>query len=199
MNTGNINTGALIAIIVIAVLVILILSIICWWIKTSNKFKKMKVKIDESASGIDIALTKRYDKLTKQLNVVKGYTKYEKEAFVEVTAMRTGATNGSSTEDIKRMTEANAQMDQLAKQINLQVEKYPELKANSIFSQLQADITEAEEHLQASRRLYNSNVSRYNQSIIVFPGSLVAKSMHLTKVDFFQAEEQKRSDVEMTF
>ena len=111
--------------------------------------------------------------------------------------MRTGTTTNSSADDIKRMAEANAQMDQLAKQINLQVEKYPELKANSIFSQLQADITEAEEHLQASRRLFN--VSRYNQSIIVFPGSIVANAMHLTKADFFQAEDQKRSDVEMNF
>ena len=88
--------------------------------------------------------------------------------------MRTGTTTNSSADDIKRMAEANAQMDQLAKQINLQVEKYPELKANS-------------------------NVSRYNQSIIVFPGSIVANAMHLTKADFFQAEDQKRSDVEMNF
>ena len=186
------NVGLIIGIVVAIVVVIIVIGVICWWISTSNKFKKMKVKIDESASGIDIALT-------KQLNVVKGYAKYEKEAFVEVTAMRTGTTTNSSADDIKRMAEANAQMDQLAKQINLQVEKYPELKANSIFSQLQADITEAEEHLQASRRLFNSNVSRYNQSIIVFPGSIVANAMHLTKADFFQAEDQKRSDVEMNF
>ena len=136
------NVGLIIGIVVAIVVVIIAISVICWWISTSNKFKKMKVKIDESASGIDIALTKRFDKLTKQLNVVKGYAKYEKEAFVEVTAMRTGTTTNSSADDIKRMAEANAQMDQLAKQINLQVEKYPELKANSIFSQLQADITE---------------------------------------------------------
>lgn len=193
------NVGLIIGIVVAIVVVIIVIGVICWWISTSNEFKKMKVKIDESASGIDIALTKRFDKLTKQLNVVKGYAKYEKEAFVEVTAMRTGTTTNSSADDIKRMAEANAQMDQLAKQINLQVEKYPELKANSIFSQLQADITEAEEHLQASRRLFNSNVSRYNQSIIVFPGSIVANAMHLTKADFFQAEDQKRSDVEMNF
>lgn len=193
------NVGLIIGIVVAIVVVIIAISVICWWISTSNKFKKMKVKIDESASGIDIALTKRFDKLTKQLNVVKGYAKYEKEAFVEVTAMRTGTTTNYSSDDIKRMAEANAQMDQLAKQINLQVEKYPELKANSIFSQLQADITEAEEHLQAARRLFNSNVSRYNQSIIVFPGSIVANAMHLTKADFFQAEDQKRSDVEMNF
>ena len=130
------NVGLIIGIVVAIVVVIIVIGVICWWISTSNKFKKMKVKIDESASGIDIALTKRFDKLTKQLNVVKGYAKYEKEAFVEVTAMRTGTTTNSSADDIKRMAEANAQMDQLAKQINLQVEKYPELKANSIFSQL---------------------------------------------------------------
>ena len=180
-------------IIPVVVLVVIVLIIVLWWISSSNKFKRMKVKIDESFADIGVALTKRYDVLTKELEVVKGYTKYEKDVLTEITKLRIDKS------DIKSLSDANSQMDEVAKQIRLQAENYPELKANTVFNSLQASIADVEEHLQAARRLYNSNVSQYNQSIIVFPKSLVAKHMGLTKIDFFEVDSSKKADVSINF
>lgn len=189
-STGS--TGAIIAVIIVVVLVI---SLVGWWISTSNKFKRMGVKIDEAESGIDVALTKRFDLLTKALATVKGYAKHESETLEKVIKMRTPASNASLAE---KQEFANA-TGQALNSINVVAEQYPQLKADTQFTSLQNHISDVEEQLQAARRLYNANVSAYNQAIIVFPGSLVANSMHLTKREFFEAEEAKKADVKIEF
>ena len=85
------------------------------------------------------------------------------------------------------------------KAISLMAESYPNLRASENFSNLQSQISEVEEQLQASRRVYNSNVSTYNQDIIVFPGRLVAKRNNFTKKEFFVADEEKKADVKIDF
>ena len=94
---------------------------------------------------------------------------------------------------------ANTQMDQAANQIKLLAEAYPELKSSNNFIQLQNSIADVEEHLQAARRLYNSNVSAYNTKIVMFPNTIVANGMGAKEKEFFEAEEAKRSDVQMSF
>lgn len=184
-------TGGIIAAIIIAALALII---IIWWVTTLNKFRTMLVKIDESESGIDVALTKRFDVLTKMLGAVKGYTKHEKETLEGVISMRAPQSNMS----IEDKSKYSAALDDAAKTINVVVERYPDLKADKNFSILQDSISEVEEHLQAARRIYNQNVSRYNKSIIVFPASIVAGAKY-TKRDFFEAEDAKRKDVEISF
>ena len=189
-STGS--TGIIVAVVIIVVLVI---ALVGWWISTSNKFKRMGVKIDEAESGIDVALTKRFDLLTKALATVKGYAKHESETLEKVIKMRTPASNASLAE---KQEFANA-TGQALNSINVVAEQYPQLKADTQFTSLQNHISDVEEQLQAARRLYNANVSAYNQAIIVFPGSLVANSMHLTKREFFEAEEAKKADVKIEF
>ena len=189
-STGS--TGIIVAVVIIVVLVI---ALVGWWISTSNKFKRMGVKIDEAESGIDVALTKRFDLLTKALATVKGYAKHESETLEKVIKMRTPASNASLAE---KQEFANA-TGQALNSINVVAEQYPQLKADTQFTSLQNHISDVEEQLQAARRLYNANVSAYNQAIIVFPGSLVANSMHLTKREFFEAEETKKADVIIEF
>jgi len=181
--------------IIIAIVVILIISLVGWWISTSNKIKKMQVKIDEAESGIDVALTKRFDLLTKAVATVKGYAKHEQETLVQVIGMRNPGRNASLAEKqefAKVTTEA-------IKSLNIVAEQYPNLKADAQFVSLQRNIADVEEQLQAARRLYNSNVSTYNQTIIVFPASIVANALKCTKRDFFEAEEAKRADVKIEF
>ena len=173
----------------------LLLMIIIWWISTNNKFKVMGVKIDEAESGIDVALTKRYDLLTKTLATVKGYAKHEEETLSKIVMMRKPGSNATLTE---KQEFAN-QTTQALKSINIVAEQYPNLKADTQFSGLQNSIKDVEEQLQAARRLYNANVSRYNQAIIVFPASIIANRKHLTKREFFEAEEVKREDVKIEF
>lgn len=191
----GIGIGAIVAIVVAAIVVIIIISLVAWWIRTGNLLRREVVKIDESASGIDVALTKRYDLLTKSVAVVKGVAKHEQETLTNVIAMRRPGSDAS----MKEKAEFENSMTKAFDSINIVAEKYPEIKANQNFTQLQNQVAEVEEQLQASRRVYNSNVSVYNQDIVVFPKSIVAKHLHMTRRDFFEAEEAKRKDVEISF
>lgn len=176
----------------IIVIVIVLLLIIGWIIGTSNKLNRTIVKIDEADAGIDVALTKRYDALTKLIEVVKGYAKHEKETLFEVVSLRQGMT-------IEEKNKANHIMDENMHKAEFLIEEYPDLKASANFLDLQATIVDVEEHLQAARRLYNSNISTFNQMIVTFPTSIIAKSKGLVKKDFFEAEEKKKEDVEIKF
>ena len=178
-------------IIVIAVVAVVLL-ILIWYISVSNSIKVAGLKVDESESGIDVALTKRYDVLTKMLDAVKGYQQYEKSVLTDMVKLRKGMS-------IEEKNEANRNMDKVANGIRVLAENYPQLKADNTFMELQKAIVDVEEHLQAARRLYNSNVNRYNAKIIVFPNSIVANSMGATKKDLFVAEEYKRQDVKLQF
>ena len=175
-------------IIMIIALVLFILAI--WYIAISNKLNRAIVKIDEASSGIDVALTKRYDVLTKMIDVVKAYAKHEKETLFEVIKLR-------SNMSIKEKNEANQAMDESLKKINIIAENYPELKSSENYKTLQQSIADVEEHLQASRRLYNSNVSLYNQMIVSFPTSIIAKNKGMSKKEFFEAKNEKKEDVKI--
>lgn len=177
-------------IIAIAILIVIVIAIAIWVISTSNRFKVLLVKITEADSGIDIALTKRYDTLTKLIDVVKAYAGHETELFEKVIRLRAGM---SMTEK----SEANHLMDEASQRINVLAENYPELRSSENYKQLQVAIVEVEDHLQAARRVYNMNVSSFNQSITVFPASIIAGIAHYTPKDFFQAEEIKRADVKI--
>ncbi len=172
--------GVIIAIVVISIIVM------------SNNLNQAVVKIEEADSGIDVALTKRYDVLTKMIETVKGYAKHEKEVLFDVVKIRKGMT-------IEEKNAANQQMDETLSKINVLAENYPDLKASENFNTLQNSITDVEEHLQAARRLYNANVSSYNQMIVTFPISIIAGSKGMTKKEFFVAEEHKKQDVEIKF
>lgn len=175
--------------IVIAVVIVLLIFVI-WCISVSNKLNRTVIKIDESLSGIDIALAKRYDVLTKMIEVVKGYVKHEKETLFAVINLRKGMSLPEKVIEDKKM-------DENMQKINIAVENYPELKSNENFKELQKAIVDVEEHLQASRRCYNSNVSIYNQLIMSFPTSVIAKKKNMTKKEFFKADEIEKENVKV--
>lgn len=175
---------------VIIIILAIILICVIWYISTSNKLNRAVVKIDEAMSGIDVALTKRYDVLTKMIDVVKAYTKHEKETLFEIVKLRDNMS-------IKEKNEVNHKMNENFKKINIIAENYPELKSNENYKTLQQSITDVEEHLQAARRLYNSNVSLYNQLLVTFPISVIANNKQMTKKEFFEAEESKKEDVKI--
>lgn len=177
---------------IIGFILLLVVLMIIWYIGVSNSIKVAALKVDESESGIDVALTKRYDVLTKMLDTVKGYQKHEQSVLSELVKLRTGM---SMTE--KKV--ANDAMDKVSRDISVLAEAYPELKSNTNFVELQKAIVDVEEHLQAARRLYNSNVNAYNTKLVVFPSSIVANNMGVVKREFFEADEIKRQDVKMQF
>lgn len=192
------NSGTLIAIVVIVIVVLILFIILGWWISTSNTLKRMKVKVDESLSGIDVALTKRYDLLTKSLSAVKGYAKHEEETLTKVIAARQGKTVEELS--MKEKNELNNAMSEAQKSISVLAESYPDLKANTTFVELQKQSADCEEQLQAARRIYNSNVSSFNQKRVSFPSSIVASASGFkADLEFFKAEEAKKSDVKFDF
>jgi LemA protein len=179
-------------IIIAGITVIVVLTPVIWWISTSNGFKRKSIKISEALSGIEVALTKRYDMLTKLFDTAKGYAAHESNLFTQVIELRRGMT-------VNEINEKNAQLDAMSARIFAVAENYPELRSADVFKELQAGIRDAEEHLQAARRLYNSNVTAFNTALEVFPSSVVGKSQRLQKHDFFVAEAAKREDVKMNF
>ncbi|MEG0752681.1 MAG: LemA family protein [Angelakisella sp.] len=175
----------------IIVLAVVLIPLI-WWILASNKFRQLLVKIEEASSGIDVALTKRYDTLTKLLDITKAYAKHEVETFEKIVNLRKGMT-------VSEKNNVSEQLDNMYGKVSLIAESYPELRSSDNFKQLQVTSADVEEHLQAARRLYNANVSLFNQLMVTFPNSLVSKAMHLKKHDFFAAEDAKKADVAMKF
>ena len=168
---------------------IIVLAII-WSISTINGFKRREIKIEEALSGIEVALTKRYDMLTKLLDTAKGFMEHESDLFSRVVSLRHGMSVGE-------MGKADREMSELTGRLFAVAENYPELRSSEVFLELQRGIRDAEEHLQAARRLYNANVSSYNIAIAMFPAKLLAKG-HSPK-EFYDADDEKRDDVKMRF
>ena len=174
---------------IIILLIVLALAAI-WCINTVNGFKKKEIRVQEGLSGVEVALTKRYDMLTKMLDTAKGYMAHETDLFERVIALRRGMSIGE-------LNDAQQQMDSLSGKLFAVAEGYPELRSSQVFVELQRGIRDAEEHLQAARRLYNTNVTAYNTAIAMFPAKLLAGGRK--PKEFFAAEESKREDVKLTF
>ncbi len=192
----GISTGALIAIIIVVVIVVILLSLIGWYIGTMNSFRTMKVKIEEGKSGIDVSLEKRYDLIKQQYQAVKGIMDFESKTLSKITEMRTP----SRTATMAERAEFDNQLMQAQKAINVTLENYPDLKSSNNMLALQSSVTNAEENLQASRRIFNSNVSAYNSKVVSFPASIVAGMINAKEEDFFElTNEVKRETFEMEF
>ena len=174
-----------------AIVSLIILALIAFWcIRTVNGFKKKEIRVQEGLSGVEVALTKRYDMLVKMLDIAKGYMTHESELFTKVIELRHGMS-------IAEMNDAQRQMDTLSVRFFAVAENYPELRSSSVLAELQRSIRDAEEHLQAVQRLYNSNVTAYNTAIAMFPAKLLAGSRQ--PKEFFAADAGKHEDITMSF
>ena len=182
--------------VVVIVIVVLLVVVGLWYIGTMNSFRQLEVKVNEADSGIDVALTKRFDVLKKLMGAVKGYAKHEAETLENVTKWHAGLPKNLTME---QKQEFMGKMNGVQSGINVAVEAYPDLKADKSFLNLQHNITDVEEHLQAARRMYNANVSAINSRIVTFPASIVAGMINMTKKEFFEADVAKREDVEISF
>lgn len=177
-------------------LALIIIIFVIWYISTGNTLRRLEQSVEEAESGIDVALAKRYDSLTKMLDTTKGYAKHEAETLENTIKWRNGL---PKTATMAEKQEFAGQLAQVEKGLSVVVEQYPQLKADTVFAKLQSAIMDSEEHLQAARRLYNSNVKNINNKIVSFPSSWVAKKINMAKKEYFEVEETKRQDVKMEF
>lgn len=181
-------------VLLIVVFIVFIIAVI--YIGLVNKLRRLEVMVDEGLSGIDVALTKRFDVLTKMLDTTKAYAKHEAETLIKVISARN---KNISSLPISEKEKLATDLDNVQAKINVIAEQYPNLKSDLVFSNLQKSIMDVEEHLQAARRLYNGNVRFLNEAIVSFPTSYIANKKNIKKRDFFTAEANKRDDIKMKF
>ena len=171
---------------------ILIALLLIYFVMMHNSIVHAEMKVEESKSGIDVALSKRYAILTNMQESVKGYVKHESEVLQQVTKIRKAMS-------LQELEDVNEQMNRLENRLIALAESYPELKASDLFRQFNDAIVDCEEHLQATRRFYNSNVTLYNEKLVMFPTSVMASFMKKEKAEFFSAglDEKKTVSVKI--
>src|SRR4051794_6404510 len=184
-------------VIVIIVVVVLILLAVFYYVAKRNGIIASRNRVDESWSGIDVQLKRRHDLVPNLVETVKGYATHEREVFEKVTAARAEATKAHTPAE---SAQKEGQLTQALTDLRAVAENYPELRATENFQKLQNELTEIEDEIQASRRIYNSNVQAFNTKIQVFPNSMIANNRGFTAREFFEIENAAdREPVEVSF
>lgn len=170
-------------IVAIAVAAVLIIAVIVMY----NSLVRTKIRTEEAWSDITVQLKRRYDLIPNLVNAVKGYAKHEKEVFERVTETRANAINAQN-QGVKETAQAENAFEQALKSLFAVSENYPQLRASENFQQLQAELTDTEDKIMASRRFYNGAARDLNIKIDTFPSNLVASLFKFTKRDFFEVD-----------
>lgn len=165
-------------------LVILIIVIIVIY----NNIVHLKNNVDKSASGIDVYLQQRFDLIPNLVEVTKTYANYEKDILEKIAKLRALY---KENRDINASNELNIHFTN----IMAVIENYPELKANEQFLKLQKSLVKVESQLQAARRIYNNDVTKYNTKISIFPNNIIANMFHFTQRDLFVLDGEEKIDV----
>jgi LemA protein len=185
--------GVIVVLIVLGVLVILALA----FVLSRNSMIGSRNRVEEAWSGIDVQLKRRHDLVPNLVETVKGYATHEQQTFEKTTQARAAAMQAAS---VQQTQQAEAQLSGALAEVRAVAENYPELRATENFQRLQADLNEIEDEIQASRRIYNSNVQAYNTKIQVFPNSIIASTSDFEPREFFEIETAaEREPVEVRF
>lgn len=180
-------------IVVVAIIVIAVL----YFILKRNSIIAARNRVDESWSGIDVQLKRRHDLVPNLVETVKGYAAHESEVFEKATKARAAAMSAHSVGDTSK---AESQLTGALTDLRAVAENYPTLRATENFQQLSRNLSELEDEIQASRRIYNSNVQSYNTDIEQFPGSIVANAGNFSKREYFEIEDpSEREPVQVSF
>lgn len=172
-------------------------AIVLYIIAAYNGLVRLRVRSEEAWSDIDVQLKRRYDLIPNLINTVKGYATHERELLERVTEARANAMQAGGTA-AERAQNENMLSDTL-KSLFAVAENYPDLKANQNFLELQRELSDTENKIQASRRFYNANVMELNTKIDTFPASLIASMFRFSKREFFQVDEAERAPVAVQF
>lgn len=179
-----------ILLIVIAVIVVLGLILVGMY----NGLVRLNVRTDEAWSDVNVQLKRRYDLIPNLVSSVKGYAKHEKGVFEEVTKARANAIGAHST--VEDQAKAENQIEGALKSLFAVAENYPDLKANQNFLQLQDELVDTEDKIQAARRFYNGLVRDFNSKRTVFPTNILAGMLGFSKDrEFFEIEESELAAV----
>lgn len=162
--------------------IIIIAVVLAWFVLTYNSFIRGKNQTKEAWADIEVQLKRRYDLVPNLVNTVKGYATHESSVFEKVTEARSQAMQAGSLEDHEK---AEGALTGALKSLFAISEAYPDLKANANFIELQRELSDTENKIQAARRFYNSTVQSFNTRLEVFPSNFVAKMFGFTGSEFF--------------
>lgn len=176
---------AIIIPIVIIIVLIAVIGIFFW--ATYNSLTTLKIRVDEAWSDITVQLKRRADLIPNLIQTVKGYAAHESSVFQNVTEARAATINPSNSP--AQAAAAENQLTGALKSLFAVSEAYPQLQANQNFLQLQGELVDTEDKIQASRRFYNGGVREFNTKIRVFPNNLIAKNLGFSEREFFEIED----------
>ncbi len=179
--------------ILIGVIVLLVL----WFILSYNSFIRLRNRVNNAWSQIDIQLKRRFDLIPNLIESVKGYMKHEKSVLTEVTKARTSFLNAKGPAD---MAKAEGMLEGALKSIFAVAESYPKLEASQNFIQLQEELSGTESKISYARQFYNDSVEIWNTKLQTFPSNLIAKMFNFVQKEFFKVEsEEERKNVKVSF
>jgi LemA protein len=171
--------------------------IILWLIFAYNRLVTLRYRAREALSDIDVQLKRRYDLIPNLVEAVKGYMVHERTVLEKVTAARAAVAQNAGN-PIERASSENMLSNTL-KTLFAVAENYPDLKANANFLELQRELSDTEDKIQAARRFYNGTVRDLNTKIDTFPSNLIASIFGFREEPFFETEEEEREAVKVKF
>lgn len=161
--------------------------VVLWFVVSYNGFIRLITRAKEAWADIDVQLKRRYDLIPNLVETVKGYAGHEKAVFERVTQLRMMAMDAKTVEEHNK---TENMLTGALKTLFAVSENYPQLRANENFLELQKELADTENKIQASRRFYNTNVRDLNIKTDSFPSNLIAKIFNFLKMEFFQLEEE---------
>ncbi len=179
------------------VIAVIVVAVVGYILMAYNSLVRLKNQMKEAWSDIDVQLKRRHSLIPNLVETVKGYAKHEQGAFESVTAARAKALGAQTPHD---KAQAENALSSTLKTIFAISENYPELKANTNFLELQRELSDTENKIQASRRFYNGTVRDYNTAIQTVPTNIIASSFGFAAADFFQVEnEEEKAEPKVSF
>ena len=167
------------------IILIVVLIITAWFVLAYNGFVRLVNQTKEAWADIDVQLKRRYDLIPNLVEAVKGYAAHESDVFAKVTEARA---NALSAQGPTAKGQAENALTGALKSVFAVAEAYPQLRAVESFTNLQNELSDTENKIQAARRFYNGNVRDLNTKVETFPANLIAGLFHFEKQDFFQLE-----------
>lgn len=172
-----------------------------------NRFVKYVQRANEAWADIDVQLKRRYDLIPNLIETVKGYAAHERGVFEEVTEARAKATqvhvdpSNITPEQLQAMAGAESMLTQSLGKLLAVAEAYPDLKANQNFAQLQSELVDTENKIQAARRFYNGNVRELNTQLQQFPANVIGNMFSFEEREYFEIEDnsEAREPVKVQF
>lgn len=175
------------------ILVVILVVLVLWLISLYNSLVRLRNRRQNAFADIDVQLRQRHDLVPQLVETVKGYAAHEKELLLRVTEARTAAMSARTIDD---KIAAEQQLTSALQGLKVQVEAYPDLKANQNFLQLQEELSDIENKLAASRRFFNGATTEYNNAVESFPGNLLARNFGFLREVFFDLGTESRKQME---